>query len=129
MLIRWAKNGPIACSYDGKRLFSAYRSGGIAVILDTNGNGSVMNPKGKCVLNLRLSDSNQVADVLSEEDGQLLSRHVKLNNSEDNGNEQIHQWNFQGLLISFSPSIWEVVLALSTASPHSDRHSIGKCRR
>ncbi len=107
---RWAKNGPIACSFDGKRLFSAYRSGGIAAIFDPTGNGSVMGPHGKCVLNLRsaTSTSPPVADILRE-DGSLIARHIKQKEMEvDDTEKEKLEWNFQGLLIEFLPLSWEV---------------------
>lgn len=101
---RWGENGPIACSFDGKRLFSSYRNGGIAVIFDINGDGSIMNPKGNCVVTIRVNDGNSVADVLSEEDGRLVSRYIKSDPKEIGG----HRWEFQGLVVSFSPVPWEV---------------------
>jgi hypothetical protein len=83
---------------------------------------------------MRIFDSNPVADVLGEEDGQLLSRHVKFDSSSQNqGNEELHQWNFQGLLISFSPSLWEVGTTFCSNQSHShlisDHCTIGKCSR
>ena len=76
-----------------------------------------MNPKGKCVLNIRSSINNSTADVLSE-DGNLISRYIKTEDSssslslssssrrnENNSTENI-EWNFQGLLISFDPKMW-----------------------
>jgi hypothetical protein len=103
-LCRWGENGPIACSFDGKRLFSSYRNGGIAVILDTNGDGSIMNPRGNCVVTIRENDGDLVADILSEEDGRLVSRYLKSDPKET----ERHRWNFQGLMIFFFPDSWEV---------------------
>jgi Leucine-rich repeat (LRR) protein len=48
--VRWTKSGPIACSLEGGRLLSSYKSGSIAAMLDAAGNGSIMDPKGRCLL-------------------------------------------------------------------------------
>lgn len=77
--------------------------------MDPNGNGTVMNPKGKCVLNIRSSINSSTADVLSE-DGNLISRYIKNQDlsskrNENNLQENI-EWNFQGLLILFDPIKW-----------------------
>jgi hypothetical protein len=63
-----------------------------------------MNPRGNCVVTIRLNDENSVADVLSEEDGRLISRYIKSDPNEIEG----HRWEFEGLSISFSPVLWEV---------------------
>lgn len=43
----------MCCSYDSSRLFSAYKSGAIAAVVDCSGNGSIMDLRGRCLLNLR----------------------------------------------------------------------------
>lgn len=96
----------MACSFDGKRLFGAYRSGGIAVVMESEGHGSVITPTGECILNIHVVDSNFVADLQSD-DGQLLSRYVK---SHSSVKTKPQEWKFQELQISFFPDIWEVAL-------------------
>lgn len=108
-LTRWDHNGPVACSFDGKRLFSAYRSGGIAAVMDSEGYGSIMTPDGECVLTIHCMESNLVADLFSEEDGHLLSRYIRFHSGPESKISP-HHWKFQGLLITFSPDVWEVIL-------------------
>jgi hypothetical protein len=58
-LQRWSRDGCIACSYDAFRLFSAYRSGAIAAVMDHAGNGSVMDLRGNCIVNIRNNRNNK----------------------------------------------------------------------
>jgi hypothetical protein len=58
--VRWTKSGPIACSLEGGRLLSSYKSGSIAAMLDALGNGSMMDPKGRCLLVMTQENSGVV---------------------------------------------------------------------
>jgi hypothetical protein len=58
--VRWTRSGPIACSLEGGRLLSSYKSGSIAAMLDAAGNGSMMDPKGRCLLVMTQENSGVV---------------------------------------------------------------------
>lgn len=97
---RWGKNGAVACSFEGGRIFSSYRGGAIAVVLDKEGNGSVMDTKGKCVLLISAGGTARVMDKT----GRVLSEERK----DQNSLVPCYKWSFDGLTIEFNPRVWEV---------------------
>jgi hypothetical protein len=50
----------VACTLDNGKLLCLYRSGAIAVTIDAAGKGSIMDPKGKCVM--VISDESSAVD-------------------------------------------------------------------
>ena len=112
---RWSHNGSVACSFENNRLFGQYRNGAIAAVVDPGGNGTVMNPRGKCVLNLRVTGGGEgrVAEVLSDNDGSVLHLHEKgVTPSED---QQLHEWKFQNMTIVFDPIAWELRVSVTNS--------------
>ena len=103
---RWSKGGPVACSYENGRIFSSYRGGAIAVVLDKDGNGSVMNPRGKCVC--LLNGTNGSAKIMDKA-GNVLSEHRQ----HSSGSDGAYKWTFDGLHVEFLPSTWEILVRLS----------------
>jgi len=69
---RWSKGGPVACSLENGRVFSSYRGGSIAVVLDVQGNGSVMDTRGRCVL---LTTEGGVAKVMDSKGSKILAEY------------------------------------------------------
>lgn len=61
--VRWSKTGPIACSLEKGRLFASHKSGSIAVVHDVvQGNGSVMDTRGRCLLVMSEQGTAKVLD-------------------------------------------------------------------
>ncbi len=181
---RYAHNNAYAVSMEAsehtgkQKLLAYYRSGSLAVTLDGDGNGSIMDTKGKCVA-LLTSQGRGVAKILHPKTGIIMSQYtrppehrarhghegnaidyggeagsaeagsdmvlrgshsnVSLLTDEGNGNgdqgqeqgqeegqeqEQAqagpnpegtrrkHTWKFEGLLISFVPSTWELKVGI-----------------
>ena len=77
---RW-KKGPVAVSFERKRLFSSYKDGSIAAMCDADGNGSVMDTQGRNVLLLTSQKKNKdniaCAKVLNPKSGRLLAEYRK----------------------------------------------------
>lgn len=111
MCCRWGKNGPVACTLDTSRLFASYRNGSIAVVLDASGNGSVMTPSGRCVLNLRGGGAEAMDDK-----GAVVSVYDKEEQA-GRGGETV-EWEFENVKVQFSPSNWEVC-TIATHQVHS----------
>jgi len=126
---RWARTGPTACSFDNQRLFSSHKNGSIAAVVDPSGNGSVMTPAGRCVLNIRVTKEGHVAEELTE-DGTLIQNHHRRNieatveDKEDASVEQKSQegdlnnssvWKFDGMRVRFVPSTWEVCVEVTNS--------------
>ena len=115
---RWSKNGPVACSFENGRIFSSYRGGAIAVVLDREGNGSVMDTRGKCVLLVNASGTAKVMDktgrVLSEERrgvaGTGSEAGAEGDASEQPQSQTASKWTFDGLSIEWLPASWEIVV-------------------
>ena len=80
--------------------------------MDPGGNGSVMNPRGKCIVNIRVNDkNNSIAEVLSDNDGSVLHSYEK----GDNAVDKIHEWSFQNISISFDPPKWELCVTITNS--------------
>jgi len=123
---RWSHNGSVACSYENNRLFGQYRNGAIAAVVDPGGNGTVMNPRGKCVLNLRVTASadgnaGTIAEVLSDTDGAVMHVYEKTNIEElqkdvnANTEQQVHEWKFQNMVIAFDPAAWDLRVTVTNS--------------
>jgi hypothetical protein len=120
--VRWTKSGPIACSLEGGRLLSSYKSGSIAAMLDAAGNGSIMDPKGRCLL-VMTQENGGVVKILDKSGNNIaVYEKDKIQNqqqSESEGKEQKkikdikdkfknHVWNFDGLKLEFDVQNWQV---------------------
>jgi len=115
---RWSKGGSVACSYEHGRIFASYRGGAIAVVLDREGNGSVMDTRGKCVLLVSETGSAKIMDktgvVLSEErrvSGGASPGASGTRESEAQAQAKTYKWRFDGLTIEFRPETWEIVVS------------------
>jgi hypothetical protein len=98
----------VACTLDTSRLFASYRNGSIAVVLDASGNGSVMTPSGRCVLNLRGGGAEAMDDK-----GAVVCVYSKEGQGRGGGTAKEAEWEFDGVKVVFTPSNWEV-----RAMPH-----------
>ncbi len=107
---KWSNGGPISASFENKRLFAQYTNGSIACILDKSGTGSVMNPKGKCLL---LLNESGVANVLDEKNGNIITSYDQAT-SRDLTDEYNHCWVMGGLHITFVPSTWNLLIKVKT---------------
>ena len=107
---KWSNGGPISASFESKRLFAQYTNGSIACILDKSGTGSVMNPKGKCLL---LLNERGVANVLDEKNGNIITSYDQ-STSGDLTDEYNHSWVMGGLHITFVPSTWNLLIKVKT---------------
>ena len=103
---RWKKGGPVACSFENGRIFSSYRGGAIAVVLDRDGSGSIMNPRGKCVCLVNTNGSAKIMD----KSGNVLSELRQHAGSEAASADEGYTWKFDGLHIAFRPVTWEIIV-------------------
>ena len=69
-----------------------------------------MDPKGRCVLNLRRAnghdESGGTAEVLNEH-GAVIATHHRRENSMEGDTAEI-LWEFENIIVEFSPRSWEV---------------------
>jgi len=101
----------VSASLENKRLFAQYTNGSIACILDKSGTGSVMNPKGKCLL---LLTESGIANVLDEKSGNIITSYDQ-STSGDLTDEYNHTWVVGGLHITFAPSSWNLTVKVKTS--------------
>lgn len=106
----------MACSIDNGKLFASYRTGSIAVVLDRQGNGSVMDNRGKCVLLLTskppisstATKGLERVLVMDPKSGEVLQTFVR--GDECNGSATVYTKNIEGILIEFLPATWDVCI-------------------
>jgi hypothetical protein len=105
--VRWSKKGSVACSLEDGRLFAAHKNGSIAAILDSEGNGSVSNPSGTCLLaiNEKKATVFDVKGLVAKE----LHRYGKDTQDVDEG----CRWVFDGISIEFIPKVWDLIISVS----------------
>lgn len=121
--VRWTKSGPIACSLEGGRLLSSYKSGSIAAMLDAAGNGSIMDSKGRCLLVMTQENGGVVKildksgknvavyekDKIQKDQEQSESEGKELQKIKDTKEKfKNHVWNFDGLRLEFDVQNWQV---------------------
>ena len=129
--VRWSKAGAIACSLENGRLFASYSSGAIAVVLDSEGNGSISSPDGKNLLTIRNNsatvyetsgvfmrniprsvESRDFIPANSESSGGEEGKVDKINGGNGDilysGDNECCSWMFDGMGIDFDPETWEV---------------------
>jgi hypothetical protein len=108
----------------------------MAVVVDPGGSGSVMTPRGKCVLTLRVLEEEEeeeeeggegrrrrtVAQVLSDRDGSVLHCFGKGATLAEGavveggqGQGQGHEWVFQNMRIAFDPGAWELSVSVTNS--------------
>ena len=116
---RWSKNGSVACSFENGRVFCSYKGGSIAVVLDKEGNGSVMDPRGKCVLLLQEVGTARILDragnlVGEERRGTGAGAEAGAGAAEGASQEgaKVFKWAFDGLHVEFKPTSWELCVRL-----------------
>jgi hypothetical protein len=88
-----------------------------------------MDPRGKCVLNLRIgvdagmesdgtgsSGGKAVAEVLSDKDGSVLHLHEKrVEAAAALAEQQQHEWHFQNMKIVFDAAVWELSVTVTNS--------------
>jgi len=79
------------------------------MVLDKEGNGSVMDPRGKCVLLLQEAGTARVLDRA----GNLVGAERRgAEAGADEEGAKVYKWAFDGLHVEFKPSSWELCVRL-----------------
>lgn len=111
---RWGKIDTLACSFQHRKLFSSYRTGAVAVVLDAGTQvGSVMDNKGNTVLMFSVPQSGEdaapVARLMNPSNGvvkQVFTRGAPV--AKKAAKPKPVSWSADGLTITFDPVSWEV---------------------
>jgi len=119
--MRWSRGGPMACSAEAGRLLACYRaSGSVACVFDRRSfSGSVMDPRGRCVLVVSEQGS---ARTLDKAGGTIAEFH----RGAPAASEAL-EWTFEGLRMKFDPVAWEVTVALENDKVRCLFSSVSGC--
>ena len=97
----------------------------MAALFDQYCNGSVMNPKGTCLLSL-LNNNKNLSLKLNDNNGNHLkslsyNNNVSSLNSEfENFSDADFTWNFDGIKIKFNPLDWELIVTIKSSKLTSE---------
>jgi len=119
---RWGKIDTLACSFQHRKLFSSYRTGAVAVVLDVGTqSGSVMDNKGNTVLMLSVpqgeADAAPVARLMNPSNGVVKQVFTRGATGTQRSKPKPVSWTADGLSITFDPVAWEVNNDITVCDP------------
>lgn len=114
--MRWSRTGSMACTIECGRFLASYQGGAAAVVVDClHGSGTVVDPRGNCVLSL--SPSGTATEMgLNKKWLASYKRRAGKSTAVTTGEADVQErsWKFEGIEILFKPATWEIAVRINS---------------